>query len=78
MAEEKLEVKCTKCGNVLKFSPKFVGRTGMCPACGSTFKIAAPEAPATPELPRQVGHVSGQTKFKISTYFDSKKPPKKP
>lgn len=71
--QDKIEVACSKCKNVLKFSPKFIGRTGMCPACGSTFKIAPPEKPA-PELPRSVGSTSGQTKFKISTYFNVKKP----
>lgn len=71
---EKIEVACTKCRNVLKFSTKFIGRTGMCPACGTTFKINAPDA--APELPRSAGDVSGHTKFKISTYFQKK--PKAP
>lgn len=71
---DKIEVSCSKCKNVLKFSPKFIGRTGMCPACGSTFKITGPDI--APEVPKQVGHVSGHTKFKISTYFQKK--PKTP
>ncbi len=79
MSDDKIEVACDKCKNVLRFSPKFIGRTGMCPSCGSTFKINAP-APQGPALPKQVGQVSGETKFKISTYFDKKPnlPKKKP
>lgn len=79
MPPDKIELNCAKCGTRLKFSTKFVGRMGMCIACGEQFLIK-PEKP--PEEPKQSkkpstkspGKTSSKFNFKISTYF--KKPPK--
>lgn len=75
--QDKIEMSCSKCGTRLKFSPKFLGRMGMCVACGEQF-IIKPEASAEPKKPstavKPPGKASTKFNFKISTYF--KKPPK--
>lgn len=66
--DEKIEVRCPKCDNRLRFALKFLGRNGLCPLCGASFKIAppAPEA-AAPPPPKDEEKES----WKISTYFKS-------
>jgi hypothetical protein len=47
---DKIEVKCAKCGNLLKFSPEFARKAANCPMCGQAFTI--PEPPAPGEQPK--------------------------
>jgi len=68
--DEKVEVRCPKCDNRLRFATKFFGRNGLCPLCGASFKIA----PAAPAAPPPKDDDKSAT-WKISTYF--KGPPRK-
>ena len=76
MSPDKIELNCAKCGTRLKFSVKFVGRMGMCIACGEQFLIKPAKPPEEPKKPstKSPGKASSKFNFKISTYF--KKPPK--
>jgi hypothetical protein len=71
--EEKIEVRCPKCDNRLRFATRFIGRNGLCPLCGANFRIDAP-APAGPVAPVEVKDEDKEA-WKISTYF--KVPPRK-
>ncbi len=71
---------CGKCGTRLKFSPRFVGRQGMCVACGEQFIIQADKPMSEGKKPPSVNpppaaKESTKLNYKISTYF--KKPPNK-
>lgn len=68
--EEKIEVRCPKCDNRLRFATRFMGRNGLCPLCGASFKIAPPAPPPPPEEKAEEKEA-----WKISTYF--KAPPGK-
>lgn len=72
MTPDKIELSCVKCGTRLKFSTKFVGRMGMCIACGEQFLIKPGKPPEEPEKassPKTPGKKSTKSNFKISTYF---------
>lgn len=77
---DKIEITCGKCGTRLKFSEKFIGRQGMCVACGEQFIIRAGKPASEAKKPPAAGpapgaKVSTKLNFKISTYF--RKPPSK-
>ncbi|NUN48841.1 MAG: hypothetical protein HUU15_08455 [Candidatus Brocadiae bacterium] len=71
--EEKIEVRCPKCDNRLRFAQKFMGRNGLCPLCGANFRIQPPSASqVNPPPPAE----DKSEAWKISTYFRNT-PPKK-
>jgi hypothetical protein len=73
-AEEKIEVRCPKCDNRLRFAMKFLGRNGLCPLCGASFRIAPPDQNTSAEAPPAEDKTEA---WKISTYFRNPTPPKK-
>jgi hypothetical protein len=72
--DDKVEVRCPKCDHRLRFAMKFMGRNGLCPLCGASFKIAPPEGAAPQPAPQE--DKSKSEAWKISTYFRNP-PPKK-
>src|SRR5687768_453579 len=47
---------CTGCGKRIKAEARFAGRTGMCPACGSSFCV--PTSTSDPDSTQQLHQVS--------------------
>ncbi|MBI3099406.1 MAG: hypothetical protein HYY93_14435 [Planctomycetes bacterium] len=80
MAEDKIIVQCPKCGERMKFSDLFIGRPGVCTACGEVFVIMPPDpAPAGQGRmgpPPSTRHRANR--FHISTYFKKKEPGTRP
>lgn len=77
MAENKILTQCPKCGERMKFSDLFIGRPGVCPACGEVFVIMPPDPSSGTGQGRMGAPPSTRhraNKFHISTYIKKKDP----